>query len=33
MCLTELMCFFLSSFRVYQEIREKEGLLANQYVI
>lgn len=32
MCLTELM-FFLSSFRVYQEIQEKEGLLANQYVI
>lgn len=24
---------FLSSLRVYQEIQEKEGLLANQYVI
>lgn len=24
---------FLSSPRAYQEIREKEGLLANQYVI
>lgn len=24
---------FLPSFRVHQEIQEKEGLLANQYVI
>lgn len=33
MCLAELKFFFLSSFRVYQEIQEKEGLLANQYVV
>lgn len=31
MCLAELMSF-LSSLRVYLEIQEKEGLLANRYV-
>lgn len=31
--LSRIKVFLLSSFRVYQEIQEKEGLLANQYVI